>query len=68
MATREELYKRFGPQLVDAVVQVTLDEINIIRSELGLPLRTGDQVINAISNKLDGIPIYDWQQEHLSGG
>lgn len=62
MATREELYKKFGPRLIDAVVEVTLDEINIIRDELGLPLRTGTQVVDAISNKLDGIPLYPWQQ------
>ena len=33
---REELYHQFGPKLLDAVVQVTLSEINILRVEAGL--------------------------------
>lgn len=57
---RAELYQNFGPKLIDAVVQVTADEINILRIEAGLPERTNEQIIDAISTKLDSIENYDW--------
>lgn len=61
--TREQLYQRFGPKLIDALVQVMLDEINLLRTEHNLVARTGEQVINAIANKLENIPNYDWMKE-----
>jgi hypothetical protein len=60
MATREELYRKFGPILVDAVTQVLKDEINILREAVGLPKRTNAQVVDAIAAKLETIPMYDW--------
>ena len=62
MATREELYQKFGPKLVDAIVQVILDEINILRVEAGLPERTGAQVVDALNTKVDSIINYDWME------
>ena len=61
--TREQLYQRFSPKLIDAFVQVTLDEINLLRAEVGLPLRTSKQVIDAISNKLENIADYAWMND-----
>lgn len=61
--TREQLYHRFGPKLIDALTQVVLDEINLLRAEVGLPERTGQQVINVIANKLENIPDYDWMHD-----
>ena len=58
--TKEQLYHRFGPKLIDALTQVMLDEINRLRKEVGLSPRTGTQVVNAIGNKLENIPDYDW--------
>lgn len=58
--TREELYRKFGPKLIDAVVQLTLEQINVLRVKAGLPEITGQQLIDAISNRLDSIPDYDW--------
>jgi len=63
MATREELYQKFGPKLVDAVVQVILDEINILRVEAGLSERTGPQVVDVLNAKVDSIPNYDWMDQ-----
>jgi len=63
MATAEQLYHKFGPQLIDAVARVTMDEINIVRAQVGLPPRTLQQVVNAISAKLDSIPPYPWQDD-----
>lgn len=60
---REELYRKFGPKLVEAIVLIVKDEINILRNEVGLPARTNEQLTNAVSEKLDSVPDYDWQGE-----
>lgn len=58
--TREELYRKFGPMLIEAIVLVIKDEINILRDEAGLPLRDNEEVRIAISNKLENIAEYLW--------
>lgn len=63
MATREGLYRQFGPMLTEAVVLVILDEVNALRTEAGLQERTGAQVIDAVQTKLDGLSIPDWMKE-----
>jgi len=61
MATkREDLYGRFGPELIEAVVKMVLDEINILRVEASLPERTTQQVMTALETKLDGLADMDW--------
>ena len=60
---REELYRQFGPILVEAIVLIMMDEINILRAEHGLSPRTKQQLINAIENKLSGLELYDWMNE-----
>lgn len=63
--TKDELYHRFGPKLIDALTQVMLDEINLLRSEMGLSLRTGQQVIAVIANKLENISDYEWMNKEI---
>ena len=58
--TKEQLYQHFGPKLIDALAQVMLDEINLLRTEHELPLRNAQQVVDAIADKLENIPHYDW--------
>jgi len=62
MITREELYRKFGPILIEAIVQITKDEINILRVEAGLPERTNQQFLTAIENKLSQLSMYDWME------
>ena len=40
--TREEIFRRFGPKIIEAVVLVIKDEINILRAEHGLAARTNN--------------------------
>jgi len=61
--TREELYRAFGPQLLEAIVVIIKDEINLLRQQAGLPERTNQQIINAIKNKLDSLELYDWMND-----
>lgn len=62
---REELYKQFGPKLLDAVVRVMASEINILRVKEGLPERTNEQILTAITNELNNIPDYNWMNEEI---
>jgi len=62
MVTREDLYRRFGPLIVEALVLITKDEINILRQEAGLSERTNQQIMNALENKLNSLTKYDWME------
>ena len=62
--TRTELYRKFGPLLLDAICQIIRDEINILRNKAGLPERTNEQILDAISNKLETLEEYDWMKEN----
>lgn len=62
MVTREQLYRKFGPILLNAIVMIVKDEINILRQEAGLAERTNQQLMNAIDSKLDELEEYDWMK------
>lgn len=51
----KEFYKLFGPKLGtalhDSFALYMLDEINILREKVGLPVRSGQEIIDAITNK-----------------
>lgn len=63
MTTRKDLYRKFGPLLVEAIVLIIKDEINLLRVECSLPERTNQQMINAIETKLEILSKYDWMIE-----
>lgn len=52
--------QKFGPILLEALALVVLDEINILRQQLGLQTRTKQQLIDQISNHISTLPPYDW--------
>lgn len=60
MSTREELYRKFGPMLIEALVLIIKDEINILRTEVGLSERTNKQILTAIDKRLSSLSKYDW--------
>ena len=57
---REDLYKVFGPILLEAVVLVIKDEINILRTKASLPERSNHQIIDALETKLLTLSKYNW--------
>lgn len=61
--TREELYRKFGPKLVEAIALIVKDEINILRTNASLPERTDQQIIDAIETKLTAMEDYPWMNE-----
>ena len=66
MSTRDELYRLFSPNLLEAITLIIKDEINILRVEAGLPERTTQQLINAIKDKLDNAEDFDYQKNYES--
>lgn len=64
MATREELYRRFSPNLIEALSRVLLREINIVRENPTTVLapRTDQNMVDAISTELDAQPNFPWQE------
>ena len=62
---RQDLYQKFGPLLVEAVVLIIKDEINLVRAQLGLSERTNQQIIDVVSNKLETLSEYDWMQADI---
>jgi len=62
---REELYKMFGPMLIEAIVLIIKDEINILRVEVGLSERTNQQLIDSINNRLSSLSKYDWMNTEV---
>lgn len=63
MTTREQLYIKFGPVLLEVIVIIIKDEINLLRVQAGLPERTGQQMRDSISDKLDVTSTYAWMEE-----
>lgn len=63
--TRSELYKCFGPKLMEALTLVVKDEINLIRISLVLSERSNEQIRTALENKLGLMTDYDWMSEDI---
>lgn len=63
MIARDELYRKFGPILIEALVLIIKDEINLLRTEHGLSERTNQQLMDAIENKLNNLSLYDWMNK-----
>lgn len=60
MAKRDELYRQFGPLLLEAVVSTFTDYINPLRAKANLPPVTPNDVMTKIEEKLQGHDPYDW--------
>lgn len=63
MSEREKFLEQFGPKLIEAIVLVTMDEINVLRQKAGLPLRTTGQLLTVMGNKLDSLTDYNSMSE-----
>lgn len=61
--TRDELFRRFGPFLTEAIARLALQYINETRQHVGLPKITYQQVLDDISNDINHLQPYDWMNE-----
>lgn len=62
MTTRDDLFQKFGPLLIEAIALATLDQINALRSTAGLPQITYSRAIDEISNHLTHLDEYSWME------
>lgn len=60
---RAETYQKFGPKLMDAVVQVMTSEINEVRTNAGLKEKTNEEIMDEINTILATMEDYDWMEE-----
>ena len=65
MAQRDELYRRFGPILLEAMVLVLLEQINVLRKEQGMPEITEQDLMDSLNNHLAELEPYDWMTEEI---
>ena len=63
MTIRDRVYEHFGPILIEALCDIIMDEINILRERAGLAPRTKQQLIDALKAKHDELSPYDWMSE-----
>lgn len=63
MVDRENLYRNFGPKMIEAIITLLLSELNILRAKAGLSERTNLQMITALKSKLDSLEDYDYGEE-----
>lgn len=60
MAKRDELFRRFGPLLIEAITDFLLDNVNTLRKEQGMKEITKDEYLEQLSNHVTDLPPYDW--------
>lgn len=60
MPERDDLMQRFGPLLLEAFGRIAFEEINRIRSHVGMPEITWEQFFTEINNHLTTLEPYDW--------
>lgn len=60
MALRDEVFHRFGPRLMEAIVDFLLDEVNTLRRNQGMPEITKDEYLTLLNNHASTLPKYDW--------
>ncbi len=63
MPNREELYRRFGPLLLEAMILVLLEQINVLRDNQGMPEITEQDLIDSLENHLSELSPYNWMTE-----
>jgi len=63
MSQRNELMHKFGPLLLEAFGRIVFEEINTLRTSVGLPPRTWEQFFAEINNHLSTLEPYDWMTE-----
>lgn len=58
--TREEMYRKFGPQLFEAMFRLLFVEINKLRQNAGLSQYTVQQSLDALNDEMNSTTKYDW--------
>lgn len=62
MALRDNIYQQFGPVLIEALFDTTLEEINELRTKLSLPPIPKEEFLGRVHNNLNHLEPYDWME------
>jgi len=65
MSERDELYRKFGPILLEAQTLVLLEQVNMLRVNQGMPEITEQDLIDSLNNHLAELTPYDWMSEEI---
>lgn len=65
MSVRDEIFKQFGPKLMEAFFLSWLRELNKVRAGLGLQPRTEEYILGRLHNDMNHIKDYDWMNENV---
>jgi len=63
MAQRDDLFRKFGPILLEACCWVLLDYQNELRQNQGMELLTMNDVLLKLENHLSELQPYDWMNQ-----
>ena len=63
MEKRDILFAKFGPILLEAIVDFLLDNVNALRREQGMPEITKDDYLTQLLNHVSEVPPYEWMSE-----
>lgn len=66
MAQRDELFRCFGPRIIEAFMLVTLDETNRLRAKLNMPAVNQLDVLLQLQGKLSMLEPYVWEQDPIN--
>jgi len=67
MDKRSEVFALFGPKLLEGFLELIFTENNLLRTHLGMPPRTKDQVYDQITNHTTSLPDYAWMEDDPHG-
>lgn len=63
MSVRDEVFRKFGPMLTEALFLAWLHELNEIRESIGKQPLTSEYILGRLHNDLNHIDDYDWMNE-----
>lgn len=62
MSQRDDLMRKFGPILLEAIVIMAVQEANRVRTHIGMPTITKEQFFDEINNHLSTLEPYEWME------
>jgi len=60
---RNELYRKFGPKLIEAQTKLILKQLNTIRLALHIPLLTLQDLTDCLEDELTNTADYTWSKK-----
>lgn len=61
--TRDEVGRKFGPKLIESLVETLQEEINEIRTFTGMKVKDKESLLTGIKEKEKNIPDYEWMEQ-----